>query len=203
MSIKKKVSNKVVILIGSAILLLCLCFAVFNTDYKFESSEELEATDNTNVNTDIRSYADLKSIVSSLTANKTDIATISTDNTEQAKIYLSLLGLELSDVANYALCIDPMVDNSYAVAIIQPNKEAFDKCKLTLINYVGDKQESLKDGTDARKIADEAIIYEYKEYIMLIMTNDNQKYLDEAKEKLSSELSLNENTKDKTDDVKS
>lgn len=147
----------------------------------------------TTVSSEIRDYVDLGSVVKEANSGRSEIQIISIDNSEQAKIILSLFGLEISDVANYGLCVNPSVNKSYAIAVIQPKEDTYDKCKLAFISYLGDKQEVLitlnkseptEPNKKALEIAEDALIYERSGYIMLVMTEDNENIIDYIKSQI-------------------
>lgn len=168
--IEKKDSHELALILIAiaAILIVFIAFVMTLSGHKLKVSQE------ENVTTSVPSRAEtLHNIVENININYTDLVTVSSAHSEQANIALGILGLSLSDVNDYAICIDPSVSKAYCVVILEPKEDTFDLCKSALIEYIDAKQRALE--TQDRDEYEKALnchLTDHEGYLAMLMIPD-------------------------------
>lgn len=183
--IEKKDSHELALILiaVAAILIVFIAFVMTLSGHKLKVSQE------ENVTNDVGSSVEtLHNIVENINSNYTDLVTVSATHSEQANIALGIFGISLSDVNDYAVCIDPSVSKAYCIVILEPKEDTVDFCKSALIKYIDAKQRALEtQDRDEYEKALNCVLSEHEGYLMMLMIPD---YRQQAMEYISDSIDL-------------
>lgn len=153
------------------ILLLVSCiFLVLNSNKQDNIDDSSDNTNNIIKSDNKIPYLD--GLVENV--NNGDIEIISNKNNEQSDIILESIGIDITQLSTYAASIDPLIDSTYAIAILKPKEGFIESMEYELHDYIASKQRYFDTTGDMGKykIARDAAVYNNGEYLVLAMCND-------------------------------
>lgn len=130
--------------------------------------------------------------------DKSDIEVISNKNNDQSDLILDAINVDIKDLYTYAGSIDSRLESAHAIVILRPKEEEYNKVHRNLVFYIAEKQEYLEnaglDDTTLYDIAKRATIYDYNEYIILVMEDNEREILLSIIEQLEQAKLINNTT---------
>lgn len=108
--------------------------------------------------------------------NNSEIEITSNRYNEQSDIILSMLGIDIKNVDNYAIVTDVSNEGTYTIGILKPKEDYYNECNLKLIKYINDKQQTFiaLSNDESLEIARNAVLLKVDKYIAIVMCEDSQ-----------------------------
>ena len=146
-----------------------------------ENNENTEDTTNNESNNEESSTSALAEIITNNRDKELNdvIGIVDSSDDENAELSFSMLGIEESDMSEYAISLSPMNIKAYCVAIVKPADGKKDAVKEAFKTFKSSQEQAFEQYLqDQYKIAQDAVLTEVGDYIVFAMCEDSSTFRD-------------------------